>query len=190
MNVKHHLSVAWNLLFVHIVPLVLLTLVMFGLSMLTLGILAPVLMAGYLHAVLLLVRSGRPPEIGDLFLQMRLFFPLFIFSVAVSLMAMLGFLLLIVPGVLIGFAVTFVCLYLLPLMTDRQLGLMDALSQSYTMAVKENAAEHLVIVILFVSFLAIGGSIAVGSIFTTPFAALFVMSIYDAKTSGLDLAHP
>ena len=165
MDFKHHLETAWNQLLGNIVALILMTLVMFGISIITLGILAPVMMAGYLQSVLLLLRNGREPDIRDLFGQMRLFLPLMAFTIAVVLVTMVGFMLLILPGFAVTFALCFVCIYMLPLMTDRQLGLLDALQQSYVMTVKDNPTEHLVVVVLYLCMLAIGGSIAIGSIF-------------------------
>lgn len=189
MNFKHHLETAWNQLLGSIVALILMTLVMFGITIITLGILAPVMMAGYLQSLLLLLRTGREPDIRDLFSQMRLFAPLLAFSIVVVLITLVGFMLLIIPGFLITFALCYVCIYMLPLMTDRQLGLLDALQQSYTMAVKDNPSEHLVVVVLYLCVLAIGGSIAIGSIFTTPFAALFIMSVYDEKVRRTELVN-
>ncbi len=47
MNFKNHLETAWNQTLQFIAPLIFMTLVMFVVSSLTLGILAPVAMAGY-----------------------------------------------------------------------------------------------------------------------------------------------
>ncbi len=82
MNFKAHLETTWKTFLEFIAPLIILTLVMIVVSFLSLGILAPVITAGYMHAVLLMLRDGRKPEIGDLFSQMKLFLPLFGFGAA------------------------------------------------------------------------------------------------------------
>ena len=187
MNFKRHLEIAWHLLFTFIAPLLIMTLVMFGVGFVTLGILAPVVMAGYMQSVLLMVRERREPKIQDLFSQMRLFLPLFLFGILVLIVSLVGFLLFIVPGFLLTFALSYCCIYLLPLMVDRDMGLTDALRASFHLALKDAATDHLVVMILYLGILTIGGSTVIGSLFTLPFATIFLMSVYDERISRGDL---
>jgi hypothetical protein len=184
MDFKKHLESAWHMTLKHIASLIIMTLVMFILSFVTLGILAPVLMAGYMQAILLMVRDERVPTVQDLFSQMRLFLPLLGFSIVVAVILMVGFLLLFLPGLILSLGLIFACLYMLPLMTDKQLGVIDAVKQSWQMAVKDNATDHIVIVILFVGLMTIGGSVFIGSLFTQPFATVFLISIYLERTQN------
>lgn len=184
MDFKKHVVRAWELTLQHIVSLVLMTLVMAAVGTLTLGILAPVMMAGYMQSVLQMIRQDREPKVQDLFSEMRLFLPLLGFGIVVFLAAMIGFMLLVVPGFLVILAVSFCCLYMLPLMTDKGLGLVDAVKQSYAMAVRDNVAEHVVVAILFLAISGIGGSFLIGFLFTQPLATTFLMSVYDEKAAG------
>ena len=184
MDFKKHILVAWDLTLRHIVSLVLMTLVMSALSFLTLGILAPVLTAGYMQALLETVREGREPRIQDLFSQMRLFLPLLLFGVVVLVAVVIGLALLVLPGMLILFAVAFCCLYMLPLMTDARLGLIDAVKESTSMAFGDNVAEHAVVVVLFMVISAIGSSVFIGFLFTQPLATLFLLSVYEEKRTS------
>ena len=61
MDFKKHLETAWKLTIANLIPLIFMTLVMAVVSVLTLGILAPVTLAGYIHSLILLVREGREP---------------------------------------------------------------------------------------------------------------------------------
>jgi hypothetical protein len=152
---------------------------MIGVSVLTMGLLAPVLLAGYVYSLLLLVRDGREPKIGDLFRHLHLFLPLFLFSFVVFLFILIGFFkLFFLPGIAVACLVTFSCLYVLPLMTDKKLGLMDAIKTSWNMSVQGNIADHIVVVILFIGLLSIGSSVFIGTLFTQPFATIFVLSVY------------
>jgi hypothetical protein len=178
MDFKYHLEVAWKLTLANIVPLLLMTLAMFVVSVITLGILAPVTMAGYVHSILLLVRENREPKVQDIFSQMRLFLPLLLFGIAVFVITMIGFLLLFLPGVIFALAISFCCLYMLPLMTDRDLGLMDAVKKSFAMVTGGKLVDHILIFILFVGITAVGSSIFIGTLFTQPLATLFLMSMY------------
>ncbi len=182
MDFKKHMTRAWELTLKHIVSLVLMTLVMSVLAIVTVGILAPVTMAGYMQSILLMIRDGREPKIQDLFSQMRLFLPLFAFGIVAFLAIMVGFMLLVVPGFLIILAISFSCLYMLPLMTDKNLGLIDAIKKSYAMAVRDNIPEHVVVAILVLAISAIGGSFFIGFLFTQPLATIFLLSVYEEKT--------
>jgi hypothetical protein len=178
MDIKKHLETAWNLTLKHIVPLILMTLVMLVVSFFTLGILAPVMLAGYMQAIILMMRSGREPSIQDLFSEMRHFLPLLGFSVVAFIAVMIGFSLFFLPGLALILGITFGCFYMLPLMTDRRMGLMDAIKASWQMAVKDNVADHVVVVILYVALVAIGSSVFIGSLFTLPFGTVFMISVY------------
>jgi hypothetical protein len=178
MDFKQHLEKAWDITLKNLVMLILMTLVMVVVSIVTLGILAPVIMAGYLQAIIELIRSGREPRIEDLFSQMRLFLPLLVFNIIAIVAIFIGFALIVLPGFLVVLAMAFGCLYMLPLMTDKQMGLIDALRISWQMAVKENITEHIVVAILFFGMMAIGSSVFIGTLFTQPFASVFLISIY------------
>jgi membrane-anchored glycerophosphoryl diester phosphodiesterase (GDPDase) len=178
MDIKKHLEIAWNLTLKNIVPLILMTLVMLVVSFFTLGILAPVMLAGYMQSILLMVRNGREPSIGDIFSEMRLFLPLLGFGIVAFIAIMIGFTLFFLPGLALILALTFGCFYMLPLMTDRRMGLVDAIKESWQMAVKGNVADHVVVVILYVALVAIGSSIFIGSLFTLPFGTILLISVY------------
>jgi hypothetical protein len=182
MDFKKHLESAWSMTLKFIVPLVILTLVMFAVSVVTLGILAPVTLAGYTQSLLLLIRTGREPRVQDLFSQMRLFLPLLFFSIVVFIAVFIGFVLLVLPGFLVILAVFFGCFYIIPLMTDRRLSLMDAVRTSYAMAMSGSKQDHAVAVLIFIAITAIGGSVAVGSLFTQPLATLFFLFVYEEKS--------
>ena len=149
MDFKHHLETAWKTLLDHIASLLILTLATVATAFFSLGILAPVAFAGYVHAIVRLLQEGREPKPEDVFSQMRLFLPLFFFGVAVFAGAMLGFALLFIPGVLFLIAVSFCCMYVIPLMVERDLGLVDAVMESYDMVTKDGVSNHIVTLIIF-----------------------------------------
>ncbi len=182
MDFKHHIMTAWNLTLNNIVSLILLTLVMIAISTLTLGILAPVLMAGYTQSLLQLMRRGREPRVQDLFSHMNLFLPLLGFGIAVLLATAIGFTLLFLPGIVVLAAVAFCCIYMIPLMTDSGLGLVEAVKESYAMARRGALVDHVVVVILFAAINMIGGTVFIGVLFTQPLAILFLLSTYEEKT--------
>jgi len=192
MDFKTLLETAWNMTLQHIVMLILMTLVMLVVSFLTLGLLAPVVMAGFTQAIVLLMRDGREPRIDDLFSQMRLFLPLLGFSVVVFIATLVGLSLFVLPGLAVIFAVTFGCLYMVPLMTDKKMGLVEAIKASWKMAFGDSVADHMVVAILFIGLMAIGSSVFIGTLFTQPFATVFLISVYLEKMnkSGSEATTP
>ncbi|HSO20911.1 MAG TPA: hypothetical protein VLT88_15710, partial [Desulfosarcina sp.] len=175
MDFKRHIETAWNLTLAHIVALIIITLVLVAVGSLTLGILAPVTMAGYTQSLLQLIRNGREPRVQDLFAHMNLFFPLLGFGVAVFAATVIGFSLLFLPGVIVVLGITFCCIYMLPLMNDRRMGIVDAVKESYAMGRSGDLVDHVVVVIIFVAICMIGGTVFIGVLFTQPLATLFLL---------------
>ncbi len=181
MDFKKHLETAWHLNLKFIVPLIFMTLATACASVLTLGILAPVTAAGYIQAVLLMLREGREPKVQDLFSRMDLFLPLLAFEIIAVIAIGVGLSLLVLPGVLISLAIVFGCLYMLPLMTDRNMKLMDALKESFSMALKGNTADHFAVTLLVIGISWIGMNTVIGWLFTEPLATIFLVSVYEER---------
>lgn len=178
MDFKKLIVQSWNLTLNFIGPILLITLVQLIVSFISFGILAPVTMAGYVQSLLRTAREGRPPEIGDLFSQMRLFLPLFLFALLVVVVTFIGFALLIVPGfIVIGFVV-FASFYLVPLMTDQNLGLFDAIKTSWEHAVKPPVSDHLIVAIIYIAIMSLGSSLLFAFLFTQPLATFVLAGAY------------
>ena len=178
MNFKTYLEQSWHLTKDNVVMLVLITLVMGLLSTVTLGILAPVTFAGYTYSLLLLIREDREPRIQDLFSQMRLFFPLLVFSLLSIILVGIGFLLLFVPGIIIGIAISFFCLYMIPCMVDQQLDLVDAVKNSIQI-INQNIMEHAIAALIYIGLGWLGSLVAVGWLITFPFGTVFILLVYN-----------
>jgi len=181
MDFKAHFETAWGTTLRYIAPLILMTLVQALVSGITLGVLAPVTMAGYMHSILLMVREGREPRIQDIFSHMRLFLPLFLLGLVFFIVTMIGFFLFVLPGFLFLLAIAFGCLYVLPLMTDKGLGVVEAIRESVRMSTGKNTLDQVVITIVYVGLFSVGGSVFIGWLFTQPFATVFLLSVYEEK---------
>lgn len=186
MNFKSHLEVAWQQTLKYLAPLILMTLVWVIVSTVTLGILALVMMAGYIRSILQMIRHDRQPQIKDLFSTMGLFLPLLAFSIVTAVVIAIGLNLFVLPGLAVICAVAFGFLYMVPLMVDRGQGLVDAVKTSWQLATQDNLADQVVVVILFLGFIAIGSSVFIGTLLTQPFAMVFLVSVYMEKIKSLD----
>lgn len=184
MDFKYHLETAWKLTIKFILPLVFLTLVWLGVSIVTLGILAPVTFAGYVHAILRMVREGREPKLPDIFSQMHLFIPLLGFGLVVVILCAIGFMLFVLPGIVLALGISFICLYIIPLMVDRDMGIVDAVKLSTAMTTQDNPVDHVIVLIIVWAVSAIGSSFLITTLFTQPFAAIFLVSVYEEKFGG------
>lgn len=190
MDFKLHLERAWSLTLQHLVPLILMTLLWSVLSAISLGILAPVVSAAYFQSILQMIRNGREPQVQDLFSEMRLFLPLLGFGVAVFLVSLIGFSFFFLPGAVVLCGITFCCLYLFPLMTDRNYGLADAVKESFRMVTGDDIMDHAITALLFIAVTAVGSSVFIGWIFTQPLATIFLLSVYEQKVTGTPPAPP
>lgn len=176
---KNHILVAWRVGLDHFVPLVILTLVLSAVSIISIGILAPVAFAGYTGSLYLLLHQNREPRAQDIFSQMRLFFPLLAFSIVVFVVAAIGFTLFVLPGIVFTFIVGYTCLYTIPVMVDKKFGLIDAVKKSTAMVTTRPIADHVSVFLIFYALTAIGGSSFIGFLVLQPFATLFLLSVYE-----------
>lgn len=181
MDLQKHLENGWKSFVRFIGPSLLLTFVLFVVMFLSLGILAPVTSAGYYQSLLRARREGRPPEVKDLFSHMSLFLPLFLFGLIAFIVITIGFIFLILPGLVLMLLLAFGCLYLLPLMTDQKLGLIEALKQSWDMAVQDPIADHIIITIVYVALISVGGSLPFVILLAQPLATYILLSFYDER---------
>lgn len=181
MDFKEHLAIAWAQTLKYIVPVLLLTLVQLIVVAISFGIMAPVTTAGYMQSLLLALREGREPKIGDLFSEMHLFLPLFVFGVLAMIITGFGFLLLIVPGFFIGGFIVFATIYMLPLMTDKKMRLFEAIKKSWSLAITNPLTDQFVLIALYLIMISVGGSIPLALLFTQPLATFFALSVYQER---------
>ena len=181
MDVKYHIENAWEHCISNVVPLVILTVVFMVVSICSIGILLPVAFAGYTNSLFKLLGNNREPKPQDIFSQLNLFLPLFIFGIIVVIIVVVGFTLLIIPGLLGSTAISYLCLYMIPIMVDQKTGLLDAIKKSSSMVTSTPIADHIIIFCIFIALTTIGGSSLLGFIFLQPFATLFLLSVYEKQ---------
>lgn len=187
MDFKKLIVQSWNNTLNFIGPVLLITLVQLVVSVISFGILAPVTMAGYVQSLLRATREGRKPEIADLFSQMRLFLPLFLFYSLVVLVTVIGFTLLILPGFLVICFVAFGSFYLIPLMTDKELGLFDALRTAWDHAVSPPVSDHIIVAVIYVVIMSLGSSLPFAFLVTQPMATFILVGAYMEKVTREEL---
>lgn len=110
---------------------------------LSFGLLAGPLAGGYIQAMITAIRENRRPTFNELFAGLSRMGPLFPY-VLVCLLTLIGFFFFIVPGLLLST----LWLYCLPLMTDRRLGLLQAMYTSRQRVSRVGFGQHLVLVFL------------------------------------------
>jgi len=180
MNFKEMIESTLNLSLKNAVALIIMTLVFVGASLLSLGILVPVMLAGYTKSVLDMIRTGQEPSPKDLFSQMHLFLPLFLFSLVLVIAVTIGLFLLVLPGIILIIAATFFLIYMVPVMVDQDLGLMDAAKESIRLVRQTSFFDHLIVVIIYSVIQSIGGSTLLGTLITIPISTIFLVIAYDS----------
>ncbi len=186
-EVVEYFSETWRLFTENLVTLLLMGLLHLVLCFVSFVLLWPVVTAGFCQSLLLLIREGREPEIKDLFSRFNLLFPLLALYIIAVIVIVVGFSLLLIPGVIMSLALTYFGLYIIPLMTDRKMKLMDAIKASYQLALEKPLTPHLLAVAVYILFNTIGGFTLIGTVLTTPFTLLFVMLVYDEKVEESEL---
>ncbi len=181
MDLQSHLERGWKNFIGFIGPALLITFVQIVVTIFSLGILAPVTSAGYVQSLLLAQREGRTPEVKDLFSYMSLFLPLLLFGFVAFVVVIIGFTLLVLPGFAVMIFLAFACLYLLPLMTDEKMGLLEALKESWNMAVMDPLGDHIIITIVYVAIISIGGSLPFVILLAQPLAIFILLSFYQER---------
>lgn len=181
MDFKQLIEKSFNLTLENIVALILLTLLLLVISFLSFGLLAAVASAGYVQAIIRLAREGREPRMQDIFSHMHLFLPLLGFSIVTAVAVLIGYALLVLPGIILAGLITYACLYMLPLMTDKQMPLIDAVQESWRMTTTGNLADNIIIAVIFIGVVTIGGSALVGTLLTQPLATVFLAIVYEEK---------
>ena len=179
MDIKYHIEIAWKICIHHIVPLVILTLVTAIVSIVSIGVLAPVAFAGYTHSLFQLLMVNREPRASDVFSHLNLFLPLFIFTLAIFILTLIGFTLFVLPGILFTLITGYICLYVMPIMVDQKVGIIAAIKQSIAIVTRSHFTDHLVVFLIFVALTTVGGSSFIGFLFLQPFATVFLLSVYE-----------
>jgi hypothetical protein len=183
MDFKQHGETAWQNTLKFIGPILILTLAQIAVSVCSLGLLAPVTMAGYMQSLLLVLRQGREPELKDLFSEMRLFLPLAIFGFLVMVALMIGFTMLLFPGIIMTACLVFGTIYMVPLMTDKDMGIMDAIASSWEMATREPWTDQIILTVLYLAIVSLGGSV-IAILLTQPLSTLLLLSVYEERVQG------
>lgn len=180
MDIKYHVETAWKLFFNNLLSLIILTLVVAAVSVISLMILSPVALAGYIDSLYKLLKYNREPKAQDVFSKINLFFPLFLFGIAVVIITAIGFTLFVIPGFVFSIIIGYTCMYVLPVMVDKQYGIVDAIKKSIAIVTQSRVSDHIIVFIIFSALTTIGGSSFIGFVFLQPLACLFLLSVYDS----------
>ena len=73
---------------------------------------------------------------------------------------------------------------MMPLMTYKNMGLMDALKESWRMSTRAPISNQIILMVLYMVIIALGGSIAVTVLFTQPLATFLALSVYEERLKG------
>jgi hypothetical protein len=143
MNFQAYLEDTYRIIKEEPVILILGGLLVQLLTVFSLGILAGPLIGGYTLLVILALRENRKPVFNDIFSGLQQFANLFPYFL-VLLLIFLGFMLLILPGLI--FATWW--LYVLPLMVDRKMSFTHAMRLSRNKVNEKGFLMHLVFLLL------------------------------------------
>jgi len=175
MDIGKALEDAWRLFVKDIGALILGVLVAVVLSIVSIGILAGPLLGGVFKMVSRRVREGRPAEIGDVFAGFDRFWTLFAAFWVLGIIVAIGYLFLIIPGLLLSA----IWLYVFLFIVDRDMSLGEAMSASRELVMRTGLWLHVAVVLLIGIVSAIVGHITgIGFLLTYPLSVTFVAALY------------
>jgi len=143
MNFQAYLEDTYRIIKEEPVILILGGLIVQLLTVFSLGILAGPIVGGYTLLVILYLRDNWKPTFNDIFSGLQQFANLFPYFL-VLLLIFLGFMLLILPGLL--FATWWI--YVLPLMVDKKISFSDAMRLSMNKVNEKGFLMHFVFLLL------------------------------------------
>jgi len=129
---------------------------------------------------------GETVEIGDVFAGFKpdKFIQSWVLFLVIMIPIFIGFLLLVIPGIIISIVFAIIFLYALPLMVVKNAGAIDSLKESFEMA-KANPQDTIVLVVVAMVLNAIGSAIWIGTILTLPFTMLMIVLALPMVTSTI-----
>ena len=71
---------------------------------------------------------------------------------------------------------------MIPLMVDKNLGVVDAIKQSIALVWQTDFFDHIIIIVIYSVVLVLGGSTLLGMIITMPLSTIFLLLAYDHVT--------
>ncbi|MDD5504198.1 MAG: hypothetical protein PHV77_02650 [Candidatus Omnitrophica bacterium] len=179
LDIKRCFIEAFSVYKVNIPMLLLTTLVFQLISLFTLLIMSGPLFGGYCYMVLNAMRSpDKKIEFNDIFKTLNRFWPLFGLFFLQGFAIFAGFLLLIIPGILL----MTMWLYSYFMAVDKGYGPVDSLKASWNMVKGNGFWINLALAVIYIVINGLAGQIPfVGliiSLFVVPFGALLITSAY------------
>ena len=123
---------------------------------------------------------SRPASIGMCFSGYSRFFAGLVLAVLIGLAVAIGFMLLIVPGIIAAVLFTWAFFFLCD---DENLGAMDAMRQSTDLA-KANVMTTVITLVLCFLLNVVGQATVVGWLITTPLSFILMAIVYDELRAG------
>jgi hypothetical protein len=165
---------SWELFVKDIVPLIVGGLIASILGVVTLGILAGPLYGGLVKMIIRRIREKRPAEIGDVFSAMDQFGTLFITSLVLTILIILGLFLCIIPGILLAT----IWIYVFIFIVDKRMGMGEAMSASKDLVSRVGLGMHLVMILVFGVISGLLSLTYIGGIVVYPFILVVVSVMY------------
>ncbi len=142
-------------------------------------IISTILRIGILR-ILLIITAGGKPHIPDLYRDYPLFFRYFFGSILVGILILIGFVLLIVPGVIVALGLSFYAI----LMIDQNTGIQESMRKSWDLT--KGIRLKLLGLFVLLGLINILGALAlgIGLLVTIPLSMLAPVVLYRQLTSG------
>lgn len=143
MDINRHIENTWKILSREPVFMIIGGLLALLMNIASIGLLSGPIFGGYFLGIVWYFREGRRPEVADIFLGFQRFGALLPFIIS-TLLVIVGFFLLIIPGFLLWVW----WMYVLLLMADKKLSLAESMAASRRKVQEKGFFMHCVFLVL------------------------------------------
>ncbi|MEI7542266.1 MAG: hypothetical protein WCJ94_03320 [bacterium] len=176
MNIKETVGTTFDIFIKEPKKFVIATLIALLVTVVTLGILAPVMWLG-MGEMFRKTKAGGITSYDDLFIHLDKAIILAVMSFVVFICIAIGTVMLLVPGVIIAT----IWMYSTYYMVDNNTGILASLKSSAFTVNKNNLMNHIVVVICIWLIMAIGTKIVIGILVAYPLCAGFMTLLFDEE---------
>lgn len=176
MNIKETAKTTYDIFIKEPKKFIIATLIALLITIVTLGILAPVMWLG-MGEMFRKTKASEATSYDNLFIYLDKAIILAVLSFIVFICIAIGTVMLLVPGVIIAA----IWMYSTYYMVNNNTGIWASLKSSALTINKNNLMNHIVVAICIWLIMAIGTKIVIGILVTYPLCAGFMMLLFDEE---------
>lgn len=180
MDIGKYITDSWNIYIKNFFSILISLIIVGILSVCTIGILAVPLSMGFMM-MFVKVKRGQEIQVNDVFAYINKFLPLLLGAIVLYIIIIIGFILIIIPGLIFAAWWMYTFLY----MVDKNMGFGDAMKASKQLVSSKGILMHILFLIVCGFIGGIGSAIfGIGQLLTLPIGLGALALAYEDESKG------